>query len=88
MVKLAVLSKINLTDEEIDLFSSEINEILKYVAQLQKVDTKGLKPTDQVSGLSNVCRDDHLIDYGYQASDLLKNVPRKEGRYLKVPRMI
>jgi Asp-tRNA(Asn)/Glu-tRNA(Gln) amidotransferase C subunit len=45
-------------------------------------------PTNQVTGLTNVMRDDEEIDYGYNPQDLLKNVPTVEDNQLKVKRMI
>jgi aspartyl-tRNA(Asn)/glutamyl-tRNA(Gln) amidotransferase subunit C len=88
VVKLAQLSRLGLTDAEIDEFAAEISEILTYVEQLQSVDVEGLKPTNQVTGLTNVMRDDEVIDYGYKPADLLSNVPATENDQLKVKRMI
>jgi aspartyl-tRNA(Asn)/glutamyl-tRNA(Gln) amidotransferase subunit C len=86
--KLAKLARIDLTEEEVDKFSAEFNEILRYVEQLQAVDVEGLAPTSQVTGLVNVTRKDEVKDYGYKAKDLLKNVPSKDGDLIKVKRMI
>jgi aspartyl-tRNA(Asn)/glutamyl-tRNA(Gln) amidotransferase subunit C len=88
ILKLAQLSRLALTDEETDEFASEISEILKYVEQLQEVEIEGIVPTNQVTGLTNVMRDDEEIDYGYNPQDLLKNVPTVEDNQLKVKRMI
>lgn len=88
VLKLARLARLDLTDEEIGEFSEELSEILQYVEQLQKVDTAGLKPTNQVTGLTNVTRDDEVIDYGYAAADLLKNVPAAKNNQIKVKRML
>lgn len=88
ILKLAALSRLALTDDEVTEFASEISQILKYVEQLQSVDIEGVVPTNQVTGLTNVTRLDEVIDYGYQPQDLLKNVPAIEGNLLKVKRMI
>jgi aspartyl-tRNA(Asn)/glutamyl-tRNA(Gln) amidotransferase subunit C len=88
ILKLASLSRLELTDDEATEFASEISEILKYVEQLQSVDVDSVAPTNQVTGLTNVSRDDEVIDYGYQPQDLLKNVPAVEDNLLKVKRMI
>jgi Asp-tRNA(Asn)/Glu-tRNA(Gln) amidotransferase C subunit len=55
---------------------------------LDNADTEGLKPTYQVTGLKNVSRADVLLDYGYATDELLKNLPAKDGRYIKVKRML
>jgi aspartyl-tRNA(Asn)/glutamyl-tRNA(Gln) amidotransferase subunit C len=88
VLKLARLARLELSDEEIEEFSQELSEILQYVEQLQSVDVGGLKPTNQVTGLTNVTRDDEVIDYGYAAADLLKNVPAVKGNQIKVKRML
>jgi aspartyl-tRNA(Asn)/glutamyl-tRNA(Gln) amidotransferase subunit C len=86
--KLAKLARIRLTDEEAASFSDEISKILEYVDQLQIADVADLKPTNQVTGLFNVWREDEVIDYGYRPDDMLKNVPNLVDRYIQVGRMI
>jgi len=88
VLKLAQLARLQLTEAEIEEFSEELSEILLYVEQLQKVSTDGLKPTNQVSGLTNVYREDEITDYGYDPLDLLKNVPQVENNLIKVKRMV
>ncbi len=88
ILKLARLARIHLSEAEITEFADEFNDILKYVEQLNQVDTTGLSPTSQVTGLTNVLRPDVVRDYGYTAADLLRNVPRKRGDQIQVNRMI
>jgi aspartyl-tRNA(Asn)/glutamyl-tRNA(Gln) amidotransferase subunit C len=82
------LARLDLSEEEIDEYRSELTSILGYVEQLQSVDVKGLKPTNQVSGLINVMRADDINDYGYKTAELLKNVPVTQDNQLKVKRMV
>lgn len=88
ILKLARLARLDLTEAEIAEYSLELSEILQYVEMLQQVDVTGLAPTNQVTGLTNVTRADEIVDYGYQVSDLLKNVPAVESDHIKVKRMI
>lgn len=88
VLKLAQLSRLGLNDEEVEEFSKELTEILKYVEQLGSVDIEGLEPTSQVTGLTNVTRKDEVKNYGYEPLDLLKNVPAVENNQIKVKRMI
>jgi len=88
VLKLAQLARLALSDEEVEEFRNELSEILQYVAQLQAVDTAGVKPTHQVTGLTNVMRDDKVKDYGYKPKDLLKNVPAMQDDMIKVKRMV
>lgn len=88
VLKLAQLSRLSLTDDEVQEFAGELADILTYVEQLQGVDVSDVLPTNQVTGLTNVMRADEVMDYGYQPADLLQNVPAVEGNQLKVKRMI
>ena len=88
IVRLAYLARLDLSEEEIEEFTGELSEILQYVEQLQSVDVADLRPTNQVTGLTNVTRKDEIIDYGYQPKDLLKNVPSLQDDLIKVKRII
>ena len=88
VLRLARLARLDLSDDEVDEFAGELSDILQYVEQLQAVDVAGLKPTNQVTGLTNVTRADVVKDYGYQAAELLKNVPQTSGDQIKVKRML
>jgi aspartyl-tRNA(Asn)/glutamyl-tRNA(Gln) amidotransferase subunit C len=88
VLHLAQLARISLSDDEVDEFSEELSSILQYVEQLSSVDVDNLKPTNQVTGLRNVMRDDVVMDYGYDPTELLKNVPQVQDGQLKVKRMI
>lgn len=88
ILKLAQLARIDVSDQEVDEFSGELSAILQYVEQLADVDIHGLEPTSQVTGLVNVTRKDEIKHYGYEPTELLKNVPAVEQNQLKVKRMI
>ncbi len=88
LLKLAQLAKIKLSEQEIEEFSAEISDILHYVEQLQSVNIDDLAPTNQVSGLTNVMRNDEVKDYGYKPEDLLKNVPKVKDNQIEAKRMI
>lgn len=88
VLKLAQLSRLTLEPDEVDAFLNEISEVLGYVDQLKDVDTTGLKPTTQVTGLTNVMRDDTVIDYGVSHTDLVRLAPAAQDGQVKVKRMI
>ena len=88
ILKLARLARLRLANDEVEKFQKELSAILGYVEHLDSVDTSGLTPTYQVSGLTNVVREDEIIDYGMSQEDLLKNVPIRDGAYIKVKRML
>src|SRR5579872_217888 len=88
VLKLASLSRLKLTAEEVDKLAGELSAILEYVKQLDKVDTRGLEPTYQLTGLKNIMRPDEVKDYGYQADELLAAAPALQDRQFKVKRVI
>lgn len=88
ILKLARLARIQVTEEELQKYAQELTAILKYIEQLSKVDTGNLKPTYQVTGLTDVMRADEVHDYGVTAEELLKNAPATEDGHIKVKRMI
>lgn len=87
ILKLARLIKLELTEDQIQKYQTEIQAIIKYVEHLQSVDVTGLEPTNQVSGLTNVTRPDEIRESA-APEELLKNVPEQEDGHIKVMRMI
>jgi len=88
ILKLAHLARLDISEKEIELYQKELSSILQYVEQIQNTDVTGLKPTTQVTGLTNVMRDDEVQDYGVSSDDLLRLAPNTQDRQLKVKRMI
>ena len=86
--KLAELSALTLTDDQITHMQSELEAILGYIDHLSEVDTQGVLPTYQVTGLSNVMREDEVEASRLSQEDLLKNAPLTENGQIKVPRVI
>ena len=72
VLKLARLARLELSEEEITDYQEQLSQILTYVDMLKAADVDGLQPTDQVTGLKNVMRPDRIIDYGYEARQLLE----------------
>lgn len=86
--RVAALSKIALNDQQAIALQKELDKILEYVEQLNVVDTAGVEPTYQVTGLSNIVRSDELIDYKVSHADLLRNVIEHQDGSLKVPKVL
>ncbi len=61
--KIAVLSRLQLTDDEIEKFTGQLSNILEYVGKLEEVNTDGIEIAGQVTGLSHVLRKDEVIPY-------------------------
>lgn len=88
VLKLARLARIELSEDEIAEYQVELSQILAYVEQLQQVDNTGWTPTNPVTGLKNVMRDDTVYDYGYTPRSLLANVALVKDNQIQVKRMV
>lgn len=88
MQRLAQLSSLALADDEIDALQIDIGNILGYIQQLSELDTTGVEPTYQVTGLQNVWRDDKIDDYGIDRDELLALAPESQNGQIKVPKVL
>ena len=84
---LAHLARLQLTAEECERFTAQLEEILGYVERIKKLSTEGVPPTSHVLSLSNVFREDRL-EPSLSAEQALANAPDREGPFFKVPRVI
>ncbi|HSX48653.1 MAG TPA: Asp-tRNA(Asn)/Glu-tRNA(Gln) amidotransferase subunit GatC [Candidatus Saccharimonadales bacterium] len=54
------LAKLDLTDREIDKFTTQLSNVLDHVSELSKVNTDSVEATAQTTGLTNVLREDEI----------------------------
>jgi len=88
LLHLAQLSSLELKETEIDGLMSDISNILGYVEKLNELDTDGVEPTYQVTGLKNVWRGDGEINYGVTREELLARAPESVENQIKVPKVL
>lgn len=81
---IAALARLNLSGSEIEKFQTELSHILDYVDTIKKVDTKDVEPTAQVTGLTDVSREDKKIPSELTRDEILANTPDKKDGYIKV----
>lgn len=85
---IAELSRLELTEQEIIKFGGQLDSILKYVSQLNEVDTKKVEPTAQVSGLSDVWRADDVHKWNQNEVESALNQGEREDGQVKVKRVL
>ena len=61
--QIAKLARLDLTEAELKKYGDQLSGILKYIEQLNEVDTATIDPTAQVTGLVNVMREDAVKDW-------------------------
>jgi aspartyl-tRNA(Asn)/glutamyl-tRNA(Gln) amidotransferase subunit C len=83
----AKLANLPLTPEEKKKFEKQLDETLEHIANLNAIDTKGIEPTSQVTGLENVTRDD-IVTQSLSQKDALKNAKEIYKGFIKVKAII
>lgn len=85
---LAQLSSLQLADSDVEALRQDLGNILEYVEQLGELDTAGVEPTYQVTGLENVWREDAVIDDKIAREQLLALAPEQADHQVKVPKVL
>jgi aspartyl-tRNA(Asn)/glutamyl-tRNA(Gln) amidotransferase subunit C len=84
---LARLSRLALTDEELDLYAEQLDVIIAAVARVQEVAAVDIPPTTHAADLSNVFREDVVVPpLGAEAA--LAQAPAAEQGRFRVPRIL
>lgn len=82
--KIALLARLGLSEEEKETFAKQLSSILDYVKNLSEVDTQGIEPTAQVTGLENVMREDEVEEVEAEVKEkLIKQAPDSEDDLIK-----
>ena len=82
------LALLDLTEEEKEKFSKQLNDIISYFKKLNNLDTTNVKPTTHpIDGLKNVFRED-IPWKSLSNEEALKNTQHKKEGYFKAPRIL
>ena len=84
---IARLANLEFTEAEFGRFTQQLNAILEYVAQLNRLDTSGIEPTSHVESGAHALRDDALRD-SIARDEALRNAPEAAHGLFKVPKVI
>lgn len=84
---LAALSEINLNDDELTSLTTDIDNIVDYINQLDELDTDNVEPTFQLTELHNIWRED-TIEPQLPREKLLELAPAAENNQVKVPKVL
>ena len=82
----AKLARLDLTEEEKVKFSKQLGDVLKYVDQMNEVDTANVEPLSHPIDFVNVMRDD-VVHYEQTKEQLMANAPDEENGFFKVPKI-
>jgi aspartyl-tRNA(Asn)/glutamyl-tRNA(Gln) amidotransferase subunit C len=85
---IAELSRLELSVSEEAQFGSQLGSILKYIEKLDKVETKNIQITAQVSGLVDVLRSDEVIEWDQEEIRMALEQGEMENDQVKVKRVL
>ena len=82
----AKLARLELTQEEKEVFTHQLGDVLAHVEKMNEVDTTGVEPMNHAIDFYNVMREDNKI-YENTREELMSNAPDVEGEFFKVPKI-
>ena len=85
--KVAKLARLELNESEIQQHAEQLEKILDYIKQLEKINTDNIACTTRAIEVVNVLRKDEKKDYEY-SEELLDLAPSRENKFFKVPKII
>lgn len=88
ILHLAKLSEFSLSDDQITSLGVDLQNIIKYISQLDELDVEGVEPTYQVFEMENVWREDKILPQEADRSALLALAPEVEANQVKVPKVL
>ena len=85
--KVAELARLKLDNNQVKHHAEQIEKILDYVNQLEKIDTEGVACTTRAIEVINVLRSDAKNKFE-ERDELLNLAPDRENDFFKVPKII
>ncbi len=85
--KVCKLARLEIPDEDVETYALQLEKILEYIAQLDKIDTSNVPPTTRAVEVVNVFRDDLTEEFDSR-EQILDLAPKREGEFYKVPKIL
>lgn len=83
---IATLARLSLTEAEKEKYAGQLSGILDYMDKLGTVDTSAIEPTSQVTGLTNITREDSAENSGI-ADELVACAPVSRDGFVSIPKI-
>lgn len=87
MEHIAHLARLTLSEDELERTTHQIDTILMYVAKLEELDTREVKPTTHVFAVCNAFREDR-VQKSLTLHEALFNAPQQNGEMFVVPKIL
>lgn len=83
---IAQLARLEFSKTEKEKYSDELSAIINYVDELDKASVDDVASIEQISGLSNIAREDQ-VEPSLSTEKVLQNAPEKESNFIKVKKV-
>lgn len=83
----ALLARLELSEEDKERYTHELNQILEHFEALQKLDTDNVPPTSHAIPMTNVLRED-VVRPSFPREEVLRNAPDAAEGCFRVPRVV
>lgn len=80
---LSVLTRVGMTDDEVELMRDQMSHILDNIDILKQVDTEGVEPTAHSVDVVSVMRDDEVTNPA-SVDKVMANAPQRQGDHIRV----
>jgi aspartyl-tRNA(Asn)/glutamyl-tRNA(Gln) amidotransferase subunit C len=87
VLNVAKLSRLELTEEEVEIFSKQLGDIIGFVEKLNELDTENVPPFYELINTETPMRED-IPEESLSNEEALKNAPQKDKGFFVVPRVI
>ncbi len=84
---IAELSRIKLSEQDAENMQNDLGAIVNYMEILNKLDTEGVEPISHIFNITNVMREDVVVE-SYDRDEILKNAPERTDETVVVPKTV
>lgn len=85
--KIATLARLEVSEADLNYFAPQMQGLMKWIDQLQEVNTDNIEPLASVSEINLIWREDKVTD-GEKAADVLANAPEAMENFFVVPKIV
>ena len=85
--KVTLLARLMLTEEELDMMTAQLSQVVQYVEQLSELDTSGIEPMAHAVDVRNVFRSDDVRP-SLDRDSALQNAPKRDDECYRVPAVL
>lgn len=87
VIHIAKLADLNLSENEIERYTKDMQEILEFANSINSVNTDGMNETVAANKKSNVFRKDEVVDFENREI-LLQNAPSQDEGMFRIPKVL